>query len=93
MKRTPIRKRSVKMERIYSTERRALVQKLLTEYPNCQKCKRAYSQDVHELKSRARGGSITDPSNCVAVCRACHVWITEHPKEAAQQGWLKYSWE
>jgi 5-methylcytosine-specific restriction endonuclease McrA len=93
MKRTPIRKRSAKMERIYASERRPLVEKLLTENPICKKCKSNKSQDIHELKSRARGGSITDPDNCVALCRSCHIWITTHPKEAAQQGWLRYSWE
>jgi len=93
MKRTPIRFRSVKMEKLYATQRRALVQKLIEERPFCQRCKRANSQDIHELKSRARGGSITEIDNLVALCRPCHTWITEHPKEAAQQGWLKHSWE
>jgi len=81
------------MEKLYATQRRALVQKLIEERPFRQRCKRANSQDIHELKSRARGGSITEIDNLVALCRPCHTWITEHPKEAAQQGWLKHSWE
>ena len=81
------------MERIYASERRPLVEKLLRENPICKKCNKNFSQDIHELKSRARGGSITDPKNCVAVCRPCHIWITTNPKEAAQLGWLRYSWE
>lgn len=93
MKRTPIRYRSKKMEHLYATERRALVQQLLTERPVCQRCRKSVSQDIHELKSRARGGSITDIENLVAICRDCHRWITDNPKMAAQQGWLKHSWE
>jgi 5-methylcytosine-specific restriction endonuclease McrA len=81
------------MEKIYRTRRRNLVSKLLAERPVCQRCLNDRSQDVHELKSRARGGSIVDEENLVAVCRNCHSWITQHPKEATEQGWLKNSWE
>jgi len=89
----PIRPRSKKMERLYATERRSLVKKLLDERPYCQRCLSDRSQDVHELKSRARGGSITDESNLVCLCRKCHNWITTNPKLAQEQGWLKNSWE
>lgn len=88
-----IRHRSAKMEKIYRTRRRNLVAKLLTERPVCQRCLHDRSQDIHELKSRARGGSIVDEENLVALCRNCHIWVTTHPKEAHAQGWLKNSWE
>lgn len=81
------------MEKLYATERRALVQRLLTERPICQRCRKQVSQDIHELKSRARGGSITDIENLVAICRECHRWITDNPQSAAQTGWLKHSWD
>lgn len=42
--------------------------------------------DPHEIKSRARGGSITDPANIALLCRPCHRWVTEHPLEAAEIG-------
>lgn len=45
--------------------------------------------DVHEPLTRARGGSITDPGNMVAVCRACHDWIHGHPEAATERGWLR----
>lgn len=32
--------------------------------------------DAHELLSRARGGSITDPANIVLLCRRCHDDVT-----------------
>jgi 5-methylcytosine-specific restriction endonuclease McrA len=81
------------MEQLYATKRRNLVRKLLADRPVCQRCLSDRSHDIHELKSRARGGSITDVENLVALCRNCHIWVTSHPAEAAAQGWLKQSWE
>lgn len=49
--------------------------------------------DGHEILSRARGGSITDPRNVIGVCRPCHSWITTHPKEATELGFLRHSWD
>lgn len=85
--------RSKKRAKLYRDERIPLVIALLIERPTCQKCMSAGSQDIHELKSRARGGSITDLNNLVALCRSCHNWITQNPKQAHEQGWLKQSWE
>lgn len=88
-----MRPRSAKTEKIYRTKRRNLVRSLLSERPVCQRCNADRSHDVHEKKSRARGGSITDVENLVALCRPCHSWVTEHPKKAHEQGWLLWSWE
>jgi len=88
-----IRKRSTKMANLYKNERVPIVKRLLSERPTCQKCMSARSHDVHEIKSRARGGSITDLKNLVCLCRSCHNWVTSHPEEAHAQGWLKWSWE
>jgi 5-methylcytosine-specific restriction protein A len=79
------------MRRVYR-QRRRLVARLLDERPVCQRCGRARSVDVHELKSRARGGSILDESNCVALCRACHDFVTTHPADAEAEGFLLPSW-
>lgn len=84
--------RSSKQQRVYTEQRIPLVKKVLSDQPVCIRCFRARSTDVHELKSRARGGSITDESNVVAICRACHNYITTHPAEAEAQGWSKNSW-
>jgi hypothetical protein len=54
------------MEQLYATKRRNLVRKLLADRPVCQRCLSDRSQDIHELKSRARGGSITELDNLVA---------------------------
>lgn len=57
----------------------------------CHRCWQAEAVDPHELLSRARGGSITDPFNVVPLCRPCHDWVTEHPAEAEEQGWSRPS--
>ena len=49
--------------------------------------------DVHEVKTRARGGDYLDAANCIGVCRPCHRWITEHPAEAHRLGLVRHSWE
>lgn len=51
------------------------------------------STDIHEPLTRARGGSIVDLDNTVAVCRRCHDWIHAHPDEATSLGLLKHSWD
>jgi 5-methylcytosine-specific restriction endonuclease McrA len=89
----PLKYRSKKKERVYAEVRRPLVAQLLNERPNCQRCQTNPSQDIHEVKTRARGGSITDIENLRAVCRPCHNWITTNPKKALETGWLKNSWD
>ena len=78
-------------------ERRALVARLLAEKPHCEariedRCTR-WSVDVHEIISRARGGSILDPANCMTLCRACHSFITDNPQWAYNAGFSRHSWE
>lgn len=92
----PLRKRSEKMSEIYRTQRIPLVIEMLEESPWCsarlKHCTRR-ATDVHEVKSRARGGSITDKDNCITLCRHCHTFITEHPRWAKEHGWSKSSWD
>jgi len=45
--------------------------------------------DLHEPLTRARGGSILDPANTVAVCRSCHDWIHDNPTAATDLGLLR----
>ena len=87
-----MRARSRKMTKIY-VERRKLVAEMLEENPICKRCKERASTEVHEILSRARGGSILDKDNCVALCNRCHFWITTNPAQAKADGWLKNSWE
>jgi hypothetical protein len=49
--------------------------------------------DFHEVLTRARGGSISDPENILMVCRNHHDWITDHPIESAAVGLVRNSWD
>ena len=51
------------------------------------------STDIHEPLTRARGGSIVDVENTIAVCRRCHDWIHANPIIAEDLGLLKHSWK
>jgi len=71
-----------------------LVAELLAERPVCERCGAARSTDVHEprMRSRRPDMDITDPRECVCLCRACHTWVHTHPAEATREGWLIPSW-
>jgi len=87
-----MRFRSRKREAIYR-QRRPLVAALLAERPICERCGTNPSDDVHEVVSRARGGSILDRSNLVCLCRSCHTWLTDHPAAAVDEGFSAHSWD
>lgn len=88
--RRALKQRSSKRE-TEMVDRRALVRRVLDARPVCERCESARSTDVHEPHTRARGGSITDPENVRALCRACHDWVHSHPAEASEEGWLRRS--
>lgn len=73
--------------------RRKLVADLLAERPVCERCQQARSDDVHEVVSRARGGSVLAVDNLRCLCRPCHTWVTENPAQALAEGWLRNSWQ
>lgn len=88
-----LRHRSKRMAEIYRTQRIPVVLEVLDDHPVCQRCDLRDSVDVHEVKTRARGGSIVDKANLVALCRYCHDFLTTHPAQAAAEGLMKNSWE
>lgn len=51
-----------------------------------------WADDIHEILTRARGGSITDEANTVPVCRPCHDEITNEAPWAYEIGLLEHSW-
>jgi len=102
MKRSPLkrtgrlRSRSKKTEAKYRV-RRKLVEELLSTRTRCEAgiegiCT-SRSVDVHEIKTRGRGGSILDRANLLCLCRPCHQYVTEHPKEAHALGLVVHAWE
>jgi hypothetical protein len=93
-RRTPIRQQSAKRQQ-ENRERGAMVRQLWPEPPMCvvTGCPRL-ADDVHEPLTRARGGSITDPKNAVAICRPHHDELTfGEPDWAYEQGLKFHSWD
>lgn len=89
----PLRQRSVQREAFYRTVRRPMVAEWLAGYPRCERCGTERATEAHELLSRARGGALDDRGNVALLCRTCHRWVTEHPRLATDEGWLRHSWE
>ena len=84
------------MQKIYAEERIPLVMAAIAEQPWCQLqfpgCwGRATALD--EIKSRARGGSITDRANCVPTCGPCNTYKEDHPLEALARGLARHAWD
>ena len=44
---------------------------------------------THHILPRSQGGSLTDESNLLDVCHACHDWIHANPEMAKKLGLLK----
>lgn len=76
--------------------RQSLVLRVLSARPLCEArlpgCE-GKAVDVHEPKTRARGGSIVEEANTLAVCRRCHEYVHRFPVEATRLGFLVHSWE
>ena len=95
MKRTPLNKVS-KARAALNVKRRAFVRDILEERPQCEAqiphvCSN-HATDVHEIMTRARGGSILDEDNCLCLCRRCHSFITENPSFSQEHGFTVHSW-
>ena len=92
MKRTPLRGRSVKKAQADRLRQWMRVQ-FLTIHPDCERCGQP-ATDVHEIirRSQAKDAALR-PELFVALCRSCHTWATEHPKDAHRDGYVLWSWQ
>ena len=83
----PIKKVSTKMSAqltVYTQVRRVFMEKhpmCEAKLPGCN----IHSTDVHHKKGR--GEHLLDTTTWLSVCRTCHNWIEEHPKDAIQLGY------
>jgi len=103
LKRTPLAKRSLKMKETY-VNRRKIVREMLEEQKWCEACivwaaydgtpraKQRRTQDIHELVNRSQGGSILERINLYAICRPCHIRVTENPYDSTVTGLHMPSW-
>lgn len=73
-------------------ERRAMVTRLYPERPRCACGCGRLADDLHEILSRARGGSIVDPGNCVPLARYCHDKATNEDPRFYDLGLVVHSW-
>jgi hypothetical protein len=55
--------------------------------PICEVCRKRKTKDVHHRAGRL-GPNLLDEDTWTAVCRRCHDWIHDHPKEARAAGLL-----
>lgn len=94
MKASPIRTVSSKRAAL-NRKRAVFVRQVLASVPFCEArlehCT-GRSTDVHEILTRARGGSIIDRENVAALCRRCHDFITVNPGWSQAHGWMLSSW-
>jgi len=60
--------------------------KFMQENPKCERCGAPATENHH--KNGRNGLRLLDVNYFMAVCRNCHRWIHEHPKESREKGWL-----
>lgn len=88
-----LRPRSKKMAKVYREVRVPMVVEVVGQPcgirwdENC----RVHAEGLHEVLSRGRGGSITDPANCIPACHYCNGAVSDNPTEAENRGFLKRS--
>jgi hypothetical protein len=77
-------------------ERRAMKERRWPngERPRCARpgCPRL-ADDLHEILTRARGGSITDEANTAPLCRQDNDELTLEPDWGYDLGLLRHSWD
>jgi len=87
LKRTPIKKVSIKLKentKIYNKVRK----QYLLDNPKCEKCNNSDSIEIHHTNSRT-GDRLIDTFYFMAICRPCHLYVHENPEESRKKGWLK----
>lgn len=88
MKRTRLRRVSRKRAlelKIYAQIRKDFLFTHSTcQFPGCVRL----ASDVHHVRGRL-GSRLLDQRSWKAVCRICHTWLHDHPKEARKMGWIK----
>lgn len=76
--------------------RRSFVKKILNDRLMCEARIQGCSYmptDVHEIKTRARGGNFhSDENNVLALCRNCHHFITVEPAWSQENGFTVHAW-
>ena len=67
-------------------EYRVVREKYMKEHPECEVCGEE-SGEIHHKNGRTNK-RLTDDKYFLAVCRGCHNFIHDNPKEAREEGYL-----
>lgn len=59
----------------------------LKNHPVCEACKRNASVDLHHKLTR-EGKMLYNEKYFLALCRECHTFVHDNPKEAQEKGWI-----
>lgn len=87
MKRRSRLKQSSANRRAQLAEYYRLRRRYLTEVMMCEICGINKAVDIHHRRGR-RGKGLLVIAWWMGLCRSCHSWIHEHPKEAREKGFL-----
>lgn len=63
----------------------------LRDNDTCQRCRRNCGPSARDHRQNRQPGN-TVVSNLQVLGLRCHIWKTEHPREAIEQGWGVPSW-
>ena len=72
-------------------EREAYELATLRDCETCVRCRRHGEVQRDHRRNRSQGGR-TVVENLQCMCNHCHVWKSEHPKEAVELGWAVPGW-
>jgi hypothetical protein len=87
-KRNKISTRSVKEIARQVKYRQALREIANERGEQCEICMQNPFSEHHHIAGRI-GDKLWDKNNILRVCRTCHRWVHNHPKEARLHGYLK----
>lgn len=65
---------------------KALKKAYMLKEPFCERCARN-ATEIHHKNGR-NGDRLNDINFFMSICRDCHKWVHNHPKEARENGYL-----
>lgn len=86
----PSAKSRAKARLVSATRKEQRLELLAARGPYCQYpgCMDPWAE-VHEVLTRGRGGSATDPDNQLCLCADHHRWVTTHEHAARELGLVR----
>lgn len=88
---TKVKKARQKIKQVSSKRARenqaytVLKRMYMEQHPDCEKCG-SVATDLHH--KALRGKYFLDSTTYASLCRPCHDWVHNNPKQAMEDGWL-----